>query len=335
MTEAATDRSELSRRSERLLKETLLNVYKQDLDNFQMSRHTLETLFSKYRTGFEALNMNREALVSRFAEGIVMRPICSGKHANVLGRIHESVMLMCENDHPEFSAYAVCMARVVRDEPMVSQVHSAPDGGRVILLSFDLFNTLYTINQLYYMAGTSNSASRERIPEYLTNMFCIYSQSFGQRTLTPSLPFVEPRDKCDLEVSHYLANCQQQFVLLHEFGHIAASNGQKEPSLSDEFVADEWAAKKIRTHRNRFYDAFVQMRSILWLFELMHFSEVIEKKRSGDALTARRRFDSLRPVADPKREVLPDKEVLEVRMIVDGMAVNWASHYSSLKGNVS
>lgn len=76
--------------------------------------------------------------------------------------------------------------------------------------------------------------------------------------------------------------------MLHEFGHIATSC-QKEKSKSevfthkasfnDELKADEWAAKKLADHGKKFYHPFVQLRAILWLFDLMHFVEVIEQRK--------------------------------------------------------
>ncbi len=331
--------SELPDRSERLLKKILAEQYNQDDEAIKYGYYSLEKAYTKSKAS-HSLGMDQEEFLAFSRKGIKVRGVYDGKSGNTLGRIHDSVMLMCEKDHPEFRAYAVCLAnaKLASGESLFGKLFSEPGGGKAIILNLQLFGTLYVINQLYYVAANDKSIDLGR--EYLTNMFCLFSQDFGYQTFRPSLQFIEPRNRQELEISHYLGNCQQQFVLLHEFGHIAISHQEQathseayehKPSVDDEMAADEWAARKLLEHRNRFYDLFVQLRSILWLFDLMHFVEVMEHGKKANQLVARKRFDSIRTAADPQGEVFPLKEIYEVRQIVDLMILHWDQHYSNLR----
>jgi hypothetical protein len=335
--------AELFERSERLLKKILVGIYDQDDAPIKYSDYTLEEIYTQTNVG-DVLGMAPKDFCTSSRKGIEVRPVYDGKRGNTLGRIHDSVMLMCEKDHPEFRAYAVCLAnaKLTSAWPLFGKLFSEPGGGKAIILNLQLFGTLYVINQLYYVAASDKSIDLERKGECLTNMFCLFSQDFGYRTFRPSRQFIEPRNREELEISHYLTNCQQQFVLLHEFGHIAISHQERathpeatkvKPSLDDEMAADEWAARKLSEHRNRFYDLFVQLRSILWLFDLMHFVEVMEQGGKADQSVARKRFDSIRATADPQGEVFPSKEIYEIRQIVDLMILHWDQHYSNLRRN--
>jgi hypothetical protein len=105
----------------------------------------------------------------------------------------------------------------------------------------------------------------------------------------------------------------------------------KEPSFDDELIADEWAARKIIEHGEEYYSPF-HIKSILWLFELMHFSEVVEQRRDNEQLTARRRFNSVRKVIDPREEMLPLSEIEAIRGTVNLTISNWNLLYSQFGG---
>lgn len=110
--------------------------------------YTLRQLFSEIKTSLDHLGANQNLKELHY------RPVYEGNNRNVLGRIHNSVMLMCENDYPEFRAYAVSLAR---EESIFGKIYFDPNGGRAIILGFELFNSLYTINQHCYLASFDKS----------------------------------------------------------------------------------------------------------------------------------------------------------------------------------
>ena len=153
-----------------------------------------------------------------------LRPVHPG---NTLGRIHDSVMIMCRDDHPEFAACAVCLAKA---SGFLGRLYTNGPDGAAVVLSFAMFEALYAINRLYMVADSDNDATADfqRLGS-LVQLCLIISHSFGHGTLSPSKYSPGYPNKEELQKTHFVANCQQQFVLLHEFGHMAVSP----PSAAD------------------------------------------------------------------------------------------------------
>ena len=317
--------------SEQLLEKILLEIYNQDNQALSMGDYTKGLIFPpNEKSFFEKLGLTRKKINTFIDEEHNLRPVYQGQSGNVLGRIHDSVMLMCHDDHPEFRAYAVCLAK---QATFFGRVYSETNGGVAVVLSLGLFKDLYAINHIYDLVESGKSLPDNKRIEYLVDMFCIISHSFGEGTLISTSYSPEYKDQKEVMKIHIITNCQQQYVLLHEYGHIATSYQKQQrqdggifvdtPSLENELAADEWAAKKISSRGEGFYPTWLQLRSLLWLFEFMHFVEVVERKKDLHELTARRRFDQIRRVIDNDGKELPLDAVRDMRQIMDDITSNW------------
>jgi hypothetical protein len=317
--------------SESLLRDVLANVYHQDDQQMSFGEHTLGRMLPQLSRLDPEMASNR---VQSMLSAMSLRPVHPG---NTLGRIHDSVMIMCQDDHPEFRAYAVCLAKA---SGFLGRLYTNSLDGVAVVLSLTMFEALYAINRLYMVADSESDVPTDQRIGSFVQLCQIISHSFGHRTLSPSKYSPHYPNKEELQKTHFVANCQQQFVLLHEFGHLAISSPlatEQEGAdcegrpLEVEFKADEWAATKIRAFSGEFYIPWLQLRSLLWLFEFMHFVEVIELHKLAANSHARQRFDRLRYIIDGSGQILPREVDFQTRSVSDDLTNHWDLVYGNFK----
>ena len=251
---------------------------------------------------------------------------------NVLGKIHNSVMLMVANHDPRFERIPIAIAKDMR---LRGRLFYNIDGDMAIVLSMGYFWELYVLNKITHRAFHEEPTDSLDVTWSLLRILLSHLSHFVGKQTARLESLHRPddslyRDKDEFLRIHFIANAQQQFVLLHEFGHVAQLLARMpdskhemfewEDDLSRDMDADVWAARHIAESGERFYIPWMQLRSIFWLFEYYHIVEKLEE--DGFELTARPRFDAICEVVDPKRTLLAPTYIRDVRWTIDHFLEN-------------
>lgn len=327
--------SKIKQASEDLLEKVLKLFYRQESQNFALGDFTFDKFFEKNDQFINKINLSKTDVINKMSRSS-LRPVYKGQNSNVLGRVHDSVMLMCKDDHPEFMDYAVCLAKY---SDFFGRLYSDNDGGFAIILSIGIFIDLYAVNEIYNLVQYNSELLIHKRIEYLIEMFCIISHFFGEKTLKKSNYDHHYKDKNDLMKITFITNSQQQFIMLHEYGHIATSYNRKRGKSTDiycdnytidnEFIADEWAANKIKKYGEQFYIPWMQLRSLLWLFEFMYFVDLIERGKNANESLLRKRYDRIKNIIDCDGNILHNDVIYDTRETMDDIISNWKMIYKT------
>jgi hypothetical protein len=252
---------------------------------------------------------------------------------NVLYRIHDSVMLMVMDCYPQFKEIPVAIAK----DPMLrGRLFYNAQGDMAIIFSMGYFSELYTFNKITHRALHNPTIdSLDTIWSLLLILLGYISHFIGKQTAQlkslrqdDDLPY---KDTDEFWRIHLITNAQQQFVLLHEFGHAAQLLRHEvarhqvvewESDLARDIDADAWAAHYIAEKGDDFYIPWMQLRSIFWLFEYYNMIEVFEGKKRGHEFTARPRFDKIYEIIDPRHTLLSLEYIKDVRWTFDYFLAN-------------
>lgn len=253
---------------------------------------------------------------------------------NVLYRIHDSVMLMVTDRYPQFKEIPVAIAK----DPMLrGRLFYNAQGDAAIVFSMGYFSELYTFNKITNRALHNPAIdSLDEVWSLLRILLGYISHFVGKQTVQllslqqdHDLPY---EDTDEFWQIHFITNAQQQFVLLHEFGHAAqllrheAGTKHKatewESDLARDTDADAWAAQYIAEKGDDFYIPWMQLRSIFWLFEYYNVIEAFEEKKRGHEFTARPRFDRICEIIDPGHTLVSQQYIKDVRWTFDYFLAN-------------
>ena len=311
--------------SEKLLRQVLINIYNQKDQDVRIGEFSIKQVLDNdiapfKGEGFDVLDLNE--VLNRTES---LRPVNQGSNRNDLGYIYDMVMQMCSDSHPEIRDHAVC---IVKQLGFFGKLYSNNDGGVVVILSLAVFAELHVINQCFFLYASAE-CSVERRAKYLADMIRMLSNCMGTGSL--SLPEHLPTFDTDiaLEYCAVVSHVQQTFILLHEFGHMATSKRRQNitggitvnhmSSQKNEFLADEWAVKKILEKGTNFFGKKLWLVSLFLLFEYMHCLDLVDMKKKSGQTIARKRYDIIRENLDPSDQFSTHSELIRKRSTFDSV----------------
>lgn len=259
-------------------------------------------------------------------EKMPLRPRYGSEDSNVLGRIWDSVILMTRERYPEFKKIAVGIAK---SNGLYCTTYRNETGNIAIVLHFGLFTAIYSLNHLFDLILHFNE-SHGRDFNFLIDNFVECLKNIDTSSFLDSASY---KSEEEFWRSHFISNCQQQFVILHELGHIVEWTTEKRTcyrrrkmenhkksklyNTNSETKADMYALKCIIEKGGDFNEPWVQYRSIFWLFEYWHMLEKRAKVKDSVYNSARERWDNLYKELKKCRADLSSLHMNETRKFVD------------------
>jgi Zn-dependent peptidase ImmA (M78 family) len=269
-----------------------------------------------------------------------MRPQYAENRNNTLGRIWDSVVLMMQDRWPELKDVAI---GIKKDNRLYSNVYRSPEGYLAIVINLGLFNNLYTLNACMDTIVCGEDSVDRRSDRIVTAISALKTalEDIALRKKSLNIDANDLyRSEESLLRSHLTGNAQQQFVILHELGHVAEWLGiarhtkkqtyQDEQPIDAEHRADIWAIQLIVEKGGMFHVPWMQYRSIFWLFEYWHIVSELQRKllyEHADAngypySFARKRWDVIYEELERADACIQQMYMTETRSVVDEKVLN-------------
>lgn len=262
--------------------------------------------------------------ISRLGPELSLRPQWAEAGSNVLGRIWDSVKLMVQDRYPDLADSAVGIAKSLG---LSANAHVGDAGEAAIVLEFGLFDKLYHLNNLLNLAKTGEQRDWS-VEELGMNLIAALTSSPVDPRRAKTVPSTSYRSEDEFWRAHLITNSQQQFVILHELGHIvqfrsAARERERRDarrrSLEAELKADRFAIDLIVEKGDDFYIPWMQHRSIFWLTEYWHVMAMAMQPAVGSYEDARIRWDAMQRILESSGIEVKEQMVKDLRMFMDLM----------------
>jgi len=243
-----------------------------------------------------ALDKNKARTVKRMPAALYLRPVFNADHCNVLGSVWDTVKKMLGTNYPYMTRVAV---GVLPQNELSASAHVGPGGESAIVLRLGLFQQLYQLNQLVlHLLGYLDTA-RFPQPLLIKKLHALLLSQESQFTDNPNVEDWSYKSDRELETVDVVSRVQQEFVILHELGHIQdwhAKCSDTEPvgycrrAEESEWFADAWAVDLLIREGSRFHQPNAALLWIFWLFEYWH---AISIALGTDATLIRARWDRI------------------------------------------
>jgi len=247
---------------------------------------------------------------------LFLRPVYTQEYRNVLGTVWESAKKILGDEYAHLAAAAIGI--LPRDE-LTASAHLGPEGEMAVIVRRGFFQHLYTLNQLLlYILFGSERPERNR-----SDLVVLFRHKITNSNKDAEALFRKVDWDCQTEKEywsvHAISNIQQEFVLLHELGHLQAwLQGSPDDLASveeaEDYHADSWAMNLVLRRGTGLHHLDVYLNALLYLFEYWHSAAVIVQGQAG---SARERWNKLHALSRQHGISLRDKEITAVRGLVD------------------
>lgn len=148
-----------------------------------------------------------------------LRPIFDKEHQNVVGSVLETVKKILQ---PEYAQLATAAIGILPRNELTASAHLGSEGQMAVVIRFGFFNLIYYLNQLmlYLVCGViDRNHSREQLVSMLRGMLL----RNGPKNATAMKPSeLTYQSESEFWTVHAISVMQQEFVILHELGHLDA-----------------------------------------------------------------------------------------------------------------
>jgi hypothetical protein len=182
---------------------------------------------------------------------LLLRPVYTQEYRNVLGTVWETVKEILGDENSHLADVAIGI--LPRNE-LTASAHLGSDGQTAVIVRLGFFQHLYLLNQLMlYITGDMMNRDRKR-----KNLVALLRHELtnSNRNADALLRKVDLEQQTESEYwsVHAISNIQQEFVLLHELGHLQTwmqgSSGKDMDDLvpveeAGEINADSWAVDQV------------------------------------------------------------------------------------------
>ncbi len=225
--------------------------------------------------------------------GFALRPT----KGDVLGRVWGQVKEMIRIDFSCLLDVALGIAK--RQGISAHSKYNQKTGGMAIALEYGLRDCLYSLDQLTYRICTNLITERLSKERLIFNIIGIIGETVRLHGPWPPV-FDGYENEKEYKTIDLMADCQLQFVILHELWHIlnykrlTTHDGINRRSSGDNYLsrecsADTWAIDNILSAKEKFHNFGFQMLAIWWLFLYWHISEcLLHKTLKSDSIALQR-----------------------------------------------
>jgi hypothetical protein len=246
-----------------------------------------------------------------------------------LHRVWDSICIMLIEEWADIDSVDVI---IVKKLGLMSQVFYEEHGVGVIVLYFDLFSILYELNadieKILFHKNDADSLKAwiRHFMDMCSKITSNNEESIKERQISLNGE--------DILRSHFLGTSQQQFIILHELGHLAswknmiAQPKKMKASIMDynkaEMQADLWACQHIIEKGADFNVPSVQFLSIFLLFEYWNAFLKLKKLSYSGLITPRERWDNLyKFLKKNKKDTFSKQFIANTRNFFDTIIVSF------------